>query len=134
MKKRFNWILYSFLSLGIGALLYGLYRQDTYIGKLIGNIVQISLPISSAFSALAAWYLPDYLWMFSLTCALFAIMLPKGKTLLIWGGVSFFAGAVWEALQRMQIVSGTADLWDVFLYSMAVLSAAIIEITNKKGE
>lgn len=132
--KRFWWLLYSLLSLGIGALMYVFYRQDTYIGGLIGEIISVSLPIHDIFSAFAAWYFPDFLWMFSLTCALFSIMLPKGKNLLLWCCVAFFMGALWEFLQWRDVVSGTADWWDVILYSMAVILAAIIEILFKKGK
>ena len=130
--QRFRWIIYSFLALAFGAFLYGIYRQDTYIGGIISTVISISLPVDSWLSAFAAWYFPDYLWMFSMNCALFAIMLPKGKNVILWCAVALFMGILWELLQLWDFVSGTADLWDILLYSMAVFSAAMIALFIKK--
>ena len=132
MNKRPIWILYSVLSLGAGALLYGLYRQDTHIGKFIGTVLGTPFPVNNIFSKLAAWFLPDYLWMFSLTCTLFAVMLPAEKGVLFWCCLAFFSGVLWEVMQWWDIVSGTADLWDILVYSIAVFSAAIIKVMSNK--
>ena len=130
--ERFRWGMYSFFALAFGALLYGIYRQDTYIGEIIGNLIFVSLPTDSSLAAFAAWYFPDYLWMFSMNCALFAIMLPKGKNVILWCAVALFMGILWELLQLWDFVSGTADLWDIFMYSMAAFSAAMIALFIKK--
>lgn len=130
--ERFRWGMYSFFALAFGALLYGIYRQDTYIGEIIGNLISVSLPTDSSLAAFAAWYFPDYLWMFSMNCALFAIMLPKGRDVLLWCSVALSSGVLWEILQFYDLVSGTADLWDIFMYSMAAFSAAMIALFIKK--
>ena len=130
--ERFRWGMYSFFALAFGALLYGIYRQDTYIGEIIGNLISVSLPTDSSLAAFAAWYFPDYLWMFSMNCALFAIMLPKGKNVILWCSVALSFGVLWEVLQLSDLVSGTADLWDIFMYSMAAFSAAMIALFIKK--
>lgn len=130
--ERFRWIIYSFLALAFGAFLYGIYRQDTYIGGIIGNLTSVSLPVDGFLSGFAAWYFPDYLWMLSMNCALFAVMLPKGKKVFLWCAVALSMGILWELLQLWGFVSGTADLWDILMYSMAVFSAAMIAVFIKK--
>ena len=130
--ERFRWAIYSFLALAFGALLYGVYRQDTYIGGMISALISTSLPVDNWISAFAAWYFPDYLWAFSMNCALFAIMLPKGRGVLLWCSVALSSGVLWEILQFYDLVSGTADLWDIFMYSMAAFSAAMIALFIKK--
>ena len=131
MSKRAFWILCSMLSLSAGAVLYGVFRQDTYIGKVFDFFSDFSF-VGGWLYAFVAFYLPDYLWMFSLTCALFATMLPCGKNLFFWSCVAFLFGAFWELLQLCHIVSGTADIHDVILYSLAAFSAAIIKILRKE--
>ena len=132
VMKRICWVIYSFLALGFGALLYGLYRQDTYIGEFIGDIISVSLQIDGFLSAFAAWYLPDFLWMFSLNCALFAVVLPKDREVFLWSTVALSMGVLWETLQLFGFVSGTADLLDILMYSMAAFSAAMIALFIKK--
>ena len=126
MKKRLLWLAYCVTALAIGALMYGLFRQDTYVGKIVGKVIGTGLPITGWFSGLCAWYLPDYLWVFSMTCALFSIMVPEGKQIILWSSLAFSMGLLWELLQISGAVSGTADLWDVLLYGFAALTAAII--------
>lgn len=130
--ERIRWMICSFFALGLGALLYGIYRQDTYIGGIISSVISISLPVNGFFSEVAAWYFPDCLWMFSMNCALFAVMLPKGKEVLLWCAVALFVGVLWETLQFFDFISGTADLWDILMYSMAAFSAAMIALFIKK--
>ena len=125
MRKRILLAVCSMASLSAGAVLYGLYRQDTYIGALLGIFLP-PLPVGErCFSSLAAFYLPDFLWMFSMSCALFAVLLPQGRAFLTWCILAFSMGATWELMQHFHIISGTADVQDVILYSLAVISAAI---------
>ena len=131
MKKRVFWLALMLVSLLLGVLLYGIYRQDTYIGKLFAGSLPDCDSAENWLSAFLSWYFPDFLWAFSLSCALFAIYLPKGKVAVMLSGISCAWGILWECLQRVHIVSGTADLWDVVLYIMAVISAFMINILKR---
>lgn len=124
--------MYSFAALAVGALLYGVYRQDTYVGQYLGRVLQLRLYPNGVLSAVAAWYLPDYLWMFSMNCALFAVILPQGRKTLIWCGLALFCGVLWEVLQWCAVIPGTGDWWDILMYSLAVFMAAIINLSSKK--
>lgn len=132
MRRRLVWIFNSFLYLLMGALLYALYRQDTGIGKLFGAFLGFSLPVNSLFSKLCAWFLPDFLWMVSLICALFAVWLPTEKGTLFLCGLALTVGVLWETAQYYGVVSGTGDLWDVLMYGIAAVFAAIIKRKSKK--
>ena len=132
MKKRFFWLMCAAIALIIGAILYGLYRQDTYVGKIVGIALGKPLQVNSAFSACMAYYLPDFLWMFALVCSLLTVMLPRGKHMLFWCLFAFLLGTLWELLQLWGVVPGTADVHDVILYSMAAITAAIISSLKKR--
>ena len=131
MKKRLFWLIISAAALFAGALLYGLCRPDTYIGSFLGAIVSLRISADVPLYGFLSWYFPDYLWMLSLTSALFAVYLPKGKGMMLLGGVSCAWGILWEVGQQLKVVTGTADLWDVCMYIMAVISAAMINILKR---
>ena len=57
----------------------------------------------------------------------------EGASVLVWVGIAFFCGVLWELLQLCNVVSGTGDFWDILMYSIAALLATIIK-SNKKGE
>lgn len=132
MRKRFRWLLGALISLGVGAVLYGVYRQDTHIGGILRLVFRKEMPIDQPLAAFAAWYFPDYLWMFSLSCCLFAILSPEGESPVISSVIALSSGVIWELFQLFGVVPGTADLWDIFLYIMAVLSTVMITVFTKK--
>ena len=131
MKKRLFWLGLSAGALFLGALLYSFFRQDTYIGKLVAKIFLLDVSVTNSMQGFFAWYFPDCLWAFSLTCTLFSITLPQGRQQVVWCVVSLAWGILWEVLQLVSVVSGTADLWDVIMYIIAVFSAAMINILKR---
>lgn len=131
MKKRLFWLIFSAAALFAGAMLYGLCRPDTYIGSFLGAIVSLRISADAPLYGFLSWYFPDYFWMLSLTGTLFAIYLPKGKEAVFLCGISCVWGILWEVGQKLGVVTGTADLWDVCMYIMAVLSAAMINILKR---
>ncbi len=126
MTKRIFWLCAGAVSLTAGAFLYGIFRQDTYIGKLLAGFGFPGAAAQGPLPGFFSWYFPDFLWMFSLTCTVFAILLPNGKALLFWCGVCCVWGILWEVLQLLSAVSGTADWWDVCMYIIAVFTAGMI--------
>ena len=113
--------------------MYGLCRTDTFVGDAMGVVLTLRMPREHLLYGFFAWYLPDFLWMFSLTCALFGIMLPRNSSIVIWSAVSFLWGVLWETAQWNGVVDGTGDLWDVLMYIMAVIAAALIN-NLKRGK
>lgn len=131
MKNRLIWFSLSCVSLFIGMLLYGFCRTDTYIGNVVGHFLDTRILTTNPLYGFLAWYFPDYLWMFSLNCALFGILLPRGKNVITWCAVALSWGILWEIAQWLDVVSGTGDLWDIFMYLTAVFSAGAINILKR---
>ena len=132
MRERIRWLCIALISLGIGAICYCLCRTDTWVGAQIGTIIEYRIPEQSLLYGFMAWYLPDYLWVLALTSSLFAILLPRGRKLFACAGLAAGWGLLWELGQLLGIATGTADLWDSFLYIMAAVTAVMIEVLTKR--
>ena len=129
-KKCVNLILCIFTLL-VGGVLYITLRPTTHIAILFGNIEIINC-VQNQLSAFDLYffryYLPDFLWCFSLCCGLISIFNPKTTGLLICSTVSFICGSMWEFLQHINVLSGTFDFIDITMYLTAVMLAALINI------
>ncbi len=108
--------------------MYGFCRPDTYIGNVLSIVIPAHIPSSFPLYGFFAWYLPDFLWMFALTCTLFGVLLPKRKALVGWSCFSLGCGIAWEVAQLYGVTTGTADFWDVVMYIIAVFLAFMIKI------
>ena len=134
MKKRCVLLVGSLSALVVGALDYGFFRQDTYVGKIVGRLLHIREMRDCFCYGLLAWYLPDYLWMLALALAFFAVTAPRRRHLWMWAvGLTLYGGG-WELTQYFGIVSGTADRLDSLLYMMAVCTAVMINLLLTRRE
>lgn len=135
MSKRLCNILLALFSLMVGCALYICFRNNAYISVLLRKLAPLALlhdcmqPYSSS---LLAYYLPDFLWAFSFCEFLLAVHKPGKTGILICALGTALFGAVWELLQWGQIISGTADLWDVFSYFSAGIISTVINWGGKK--
>lgn len=123
MRLRLRWSVISVVSLLCGALDYMLYRQDTYIGALS---IFPGMPFHWGYSFFA-YYLPDFLWAFSLIFGLFTILSPLHKNTLLCSILTAAYGSLWELGQFLDWISGTADWIDVGMYIAAAISAVMIK-------
>lgn len=123
MGKRVKWSIASIISLLVGTMDYMLYRQDTHIGSLS---VFPAMPTHWGYDFFA-YYFSDFLWAFSLIFGLFAILAPMKKHTMLCGSITIAYGGLWEYMQHLGWVSGTADWIDIFMYIAAVLIAVIIK-------
>lgn len=123
--------LFCLISLIIGCLLYILFRPNTYIGRIFtgfGCVDTVRQICSHYASDLFKFYLPDFLWAFSLGCGLISIQKPKIVGVVICSFCSFLCGFIWELLQYFHVISGTADIHDVIMYFLASAICIIINI------
>lgn len=134
MKKRLILLGGSLAALLAGALDYGIFRQDTYIGRMVAQLLSIDEKEVIFACGLLKWYLPDYFWMLALSLALFAVTNPQKKELAVWVAVLALYGSGWELAQHIGLVSGTADWLDVIMYIMAVGSAVMIKLLLTRRE
>ena len=132
MSKRKKNILFSLTALVVGCLLYVFFRENTYVGNIfdgIENIKKASQMVSTQMGDWCKFYLPDFLWGFSLNCGLIAIYNPNIKGIIICASVSFSCGCMWELLQYNGTLNGTGDIHDIIMYFLA---SAICTIINLK--
>ena len=134
MSKQKKNTLLSILALVIGCMLYVWFRPNTYISRLLGwmNTTQAPPFCSPFIRDLFRFYLPDFLWAFSLSCGLIAIHNPGTTGIIICALAAFLLGAVWELLQHLGVVSGTADIHDAIMYLLASTLCIIFNVKEKK--
>lgn len=131
MSKRIRMLLLCLLSLTLGVIIYTYYRSDTYIGNLIREILNIEYKTANHFSFIS-YYIPDYLWAFSLCSGLFAIYPLKPSLGFWWGIVTFIYGVIWEIMQYFALISGTFDIVDIIMYFTAASSVVTINYLFNK--
>ncbi len=133
MRNRFIMSLLCVFTLGTGGSLYLFLRPDTYISKLIVGMLDLNVSASSQWVSVA-FYLPDFLWCFSLGCGLFAIYPLKNGKSFLWGILVFLYGTLWETAQLFHWLPGTPDGIDILLYLMAGMTAVWINHLLNKGK
>ena len=119
--KHKKTILYfvALVSIFIGAILYIVYRENTYISKVAEYFVDTNalrnlLPIKE--NKVILYYLPDFLWAFSLSAWLHIILKPQMIGSLLCAFFSGVYGAAYELLQYYELIKGTGDVVDIILY------------------
>ncbi len=130
-------ILYTIavVSLLLGALLYLFFRESTYISKWFFEIFP-HLKTSSGFFFLknnfTKYYFADFLWSASFSSWLHIIVLPKPRGSVKCAIFTGIFGLCFEVMQKFDVISGTADFWDVILYNSAGMLISIIYSFKKK--
>lgn len=135
MSKRKKNILFSLTALVIGCFIYVFLRESTYVGSIfdsVENIETVRQIFSTQTCNLYKFYLPDFLWGFSLSCGLIAIYDPSIKGIIICAGVAFFCGCMWELLQYIGVLSGTGDIHDIIMYFLASAICIIINLKETR--
>ena len=132
-NKKINIIL-SIVTLFFGGTIYIIYRENSYISNFIENIIDLTI-LRNMFKPFGCdfikYYLIDYLW--ALSSSLNSLFTAKKGTLRICVFV-FSLGSTWEILQFLNIISGTGDIADIFMYLTAVITTVIIKFSTNKGE
>ena len=127
MAYRTKNVLLCLAALFLGGLLYVFFRPNTHIAGMFAFLHLPRLCASDFFK----FYLPDFLWALSLSCGFIAIYCPKKSGVLFCAVGAFLFGLVWELLQYIEAVSGTADIHDIIMYFFA---SAICITINLKGD
>ena len=133
-KKRLSLIL-ALSALCCGLILYVLLREETYIAKLfrcIPLVTEVQNKLNCCSNAFLKYYLSDFLWAFSLCCALHYVYPTKRWIGWICAGITSGAGILWEGMQYYGIVSGTGDILDGVAYLLAGLLATTILKEKRK--
>ena len=133
MKIHKKEMFLSLVSLILGLLIYIFFRKGTYIHTLLKIEHPFGLSDLIFFgSDFIKYYLPDFLWAFSLTNALITVSDKTKKEVFIIGFAVILLSALWEILQLLKIVSGTFDFVDCFIYLFAVVTAVALTTERKR--
>ncbi len=137
MSKQPLNIILGIAALILGGLLYILFRTDTYISGILSRISlfrQWAIVARAYSNDFVKFYLPDFLWAFSLGCLLHAVTGSSGyRSVLCCIGASA-CGSAWELLQMLNIVSGTFDLMDILMYLLAGAVCFLINLRRENDE
>lgn len=134
MSKRVGNLVLATTSLVLGGLLYVLFRPATIVAHFFGQfpiVYRIQTFLEECNCSIAS-YIMDYLWGLSLSCGLMAIHNPTKKGTIWLALLAFGWGCFWEILQWLRIVSGTGDLLDICIYSLAAMTSIFINIKERK--
>ena len=106
----------------IGCIIYGLFRDVNLIDpeKKFFPIIQ------SSYSNLITNCLSDGLWLYSLNATFLLIWKNNSTMLSKWIVTSLALSILLEYLQFYDIINGTFDVYDIFIYIASVLIFFII--------
>ena len=121
----------SFFTILLGGTLYLLFRENTIISnrfETFCDLTSVRNLLSPFSNDIFKYYLPDFLWAFSLCCGLNVLYEKKVLRAIEAGIVTILFGCAWEILQYANIIFGTADIIDVILYLTASITSVMINI------
>lgn len=124
MKNRVVYFMLCAISLAAGAIIYIVFRPNTYVSECVRNFIPVTQTFFSGFADtkfdFLKYYFSDFLWAFSFNCGL-NVIFPEPKKVIVNGIIVCLAGVFWEIAQVIGIVSGTGDVIDSLMYFLAVL-------------
>lgn len=130
MKRKYYFFLSNIaVPLSVGLLIYLFCYKNTYINTAVENFVGFSLPYfyyNNAFYRFLTCWACDFLWAYALTFSLFLCLKSFKSPLLLTFVISVSFSAVIELLQLFGTISGTFDIWDIFIELSAIILAVII--------
>lgn len=122
MKQHMFYALNISMSLVIGLIVYVCFRPDTYVSQVVYDVLGISPDVVLSATWLPTWlllfvrnFLADIIWAYALTFTVCYILWDQSKSMLpIFGIVATFEICI-EVSQKLGIMPGTFDWWDIFL-------------------
>lgn len=115
-------IVLVFMPLVAGAFIYLYNRQSTPLFlSWIGVCKTVKCPVSPW-----ALNLPDFLWLFALLNALGIIWSGNCRMYFRWTIAAFLGTLYTEFAQKIQLISGTYDIWDTYSYIIAFILSLFI--------
>lgn len=106
-----------------------MFRRLDFIMNSIFPILVGSIFYLWEFNYILRCYLPDGLWAYALTSMLLIIWNRNYNKQ--WLYVIAFTFCIFEILQYLHIIPGTADYWDVIVYFVFFFLALLINLFIK---
>lgn len=129
-KIRETFILNSVIALFLGAIIYLLFREDTFFSNHVRRYVSFPKVLTNALpneiGVFIKYYLADMAWAYALTFAVGAVFEGDNGQLLLSGIISLGFEALVEEFQKTRWIPGTFDWKDVALEAAASVFALIL--------
>ena len=127
-NDRLFYILNICIPLVTGAIIYFVFRPDTYISDFFRNVFVLpTLSVSPGwFSDFLRNFACDVLWAYALMIAVFAVSKKSDKRLIVTAVLCIAFEIAIELCQNIGIISGTFDVLDVIFEIIATIVAVII--------
>jgi len=133
MNNKFKSILFIFISLSLGTLIYVLFRPPLSWFPTIPDwdkaIVDISW-LPTPLSSFILYHLSDVMWALALSETIFLIK----KNLLFAVVITFVLTVIFESMQYLKLVRGTGDIWDVIFVTISLSIYYFIKKRSLKNE
>jgi hypothetical protein len=123
--------LHVFAPISFGILIYILFRGSFFLHPLKDflPILQNNLPEWVLYN------LPDGLWLYSfLSCVLFIWRKNLSIGFVLWSSVAIISAIISEYFQRIKLIPGTYDLYDLIAYIIAIILFTLNLLKNRKYE
>jgi hypothetical protein len=121
--------IHIFLPILIGIMIYTFWR-----GIYLVDPAQMVFPmfVNSQPPSWIKFNLPDGLWMYAFQSSFFIIWSQSNtKYFVLWILCSFIMSLFLEILQRMHIMPGTFDWFDILAYSISSIIIVLTKINFK---
>ncbi len=130
MKKRSFYLVNIIGPLVLGLIVYILYRPEAFISREIYRWIGVSFDISQSGSVanrFIRFYFSDMMWSYALFFTISWILGQGRRAITECFIICFLFEAFLEYGQKIGLLYGTFDIWDIVAeYFAAVISAIII--------
>lgn len=130
LRRQFFYISNVFIPLVFGLLLYLIFQKDAFVSIVVNFLFpSLSLPaidIPVIFERILRNYAADALWSYSLTFAFVFVIGYERKRLHISAIVCFTFEIFMEYLQRIEVLNGTFDFFDILVELISTCVATIL--------
>ena len=123
------------VSLVLGLVIYLLFRETSYVAVTVNYFIPLDT-LREAFSFAECdflkFWLADFMWAVSFASWLHIALQPDLKGSILCFAVASIVGIIFEFLQYIDVISGTADFMDVLAYIFASVLISIINLFLKE--
>lgn len=135
VRIRIGYVFSALISLFLGLVIYLVFRRGTYLHILLPEIVDLKFEYLrevtkySVYIYFLKYYFVDFLWSLSLSFSLISVVnFKKISRVVTVSIVSILWGILFETSQLLSLAKGTFDCFDIFMYILAAVLVALINI------
>lgn len=129
LKRTVFYTLNITVPLVAGFYIYLVFRPDSYIVKAVqplGIGFRNNYPDFHPFFRFIRNFIPDILWAYSMSFAVFAVLAPPESRTAVPAAICICFGILVEFFQKIGLFHGTFDLLDILFEAAAILLSTLI--------